>query len=214
MKERVLSIFLILTLALFAVSGAIAVPIVCRPFYYAHITALRLPEETGRSAAEIRAAYDDVMDYLLQDAPFATGALRWSESGQSHFADVKGLFLLDLRLLAASGLTLAALLLLTRRIRLHRFGGYGCSFWAGCGLLAVFTLVGILGALDFQRAFAAFHRLFFPGKTNWLFDPRTDEIITILPEAYFRDCAILALAVLAVCVAAYLVLGRRAPRQR
>lgn len=209
MKNRMLSIAVSIVLALAAISGAIAVPIVCRPFYYAHIHALELPAETGWSEAEIRAAYDGVMDYLLRDAPFGTGSLKWSEAGHSHFADVKVLFRLDLRVFAATAILLVMLLLPGRHTRPHRFGGYGPSFWAGAGILLLTAAVGILGALDFDRAFTVFHSIFFPGKTNWLFDPNTDQIIQILPEVYFRNCAILALGLLLACAALYLLLGRR-----
>ena len=78
----------------------------------------------------------------------------------------------------------------------------------------MFLLVGALAALDFNRAFVAFHVLFFPGKDNWLFDPRTDQIINILPQEFFRNCAILIL-VLLITGCAVLILwdlrrGRRA----
>lgn len=209
MKSRILSVTLSLVLALFAISGSVAVPILCRPFYYVHIKMLELPEETGWSEAEIRTAYDDVMDYLLRDAPFGTGNLKWSESGQSHFADVKVLFRLDLRVFAATAILLAALLFLSRYIRPYRFRRYGPSFWAGCGILLLTAVIGALGAMDFDRAFTVFHGIFFPGKTNWLFDPSTDQIIRILPEAYFRNCAILALGLLLICAALYLILGRK-----
>lgn len=53
----------------------------------------------------------------------------------------------------------------------------------------VFLAVGGLAALDFDRAFVVFHALFFPGKDNWLFDPETDQIITILPQVFFRNSA-------------------------
>ena len=59
-------------------------------------------------------------------------------------------------------------------------------------------LVGALAELDFGRAFVLFHALFFPGKDNWLFDPRVDQIINILPQEFFRSCAILILALLAL----------------
>ena len=58
----------------------------------------------------------------------------------------------------------------------------------------LFVIVGGLAALDFDRAFAVFHTIFFPGKDNWLFDPMTDPVILILPEEYFRSCALLILA--------------------
>ena len=71
--------------------------------------------------------------------------------------------------------------------------------------------------LDFQRAFVVFHTLFFPGKTNWLFDWRTDPIILFLPEAFFRNCALLILILLvfwcAVLIAADLWAGRLRRKQ-
>ena len=78
---------------------------------------------------------------------------------------------------------------------------------------AVFLAVGALAATDFDRAFVIFHSIFFPGKTNWIFDWRTDPIILLLPEDFFRNCAILILVLLvfwcAVLIAADLLAGRR-----
>ena len=74
--------------------------------------------------------------------------------------------------------------------------GRGPGFWAASGLGAVFLTVGGLAALDFDRAFTIFHALFFPGKDNWIFDWRTDPIILFLPQAFFRNCALLILALL------------------
>ena len=67
---------------------------------------------------------------------------------------------------------------------------------------ASFALIGALAAVDFDRFFTLFHAIFFPGKDNWLFHPRLDPVILILPQEFFRNCAILILAVLlAVCTA-------------
>ena len=51
--------------------------------------------------------------------------------------------------------------------------------------------IGALSALDFDRAFVIFHSIFFPGKTNWVFDWYTDQIIRVRPQEFFMDCAIL-----------------------
>ena len=69
--------------------------------------------------------------------------------------------------------------------------GPGPRLWAAAGLGIVFAVVGLLASLDFERAFVVFHALFFPGKDNWLFDPAVDQIILILPEVFFRNCALL-----------------------
>ena len=191
--SKIFSLLTSVALALFLVTGSVAVPILCRGFYYAQIQALDLPGETGFSPELIRGAFDEVMDYLVKDAPFGTGALRWSESGRAHFADCRVLFQLDFRVLEVSAALLAAILILTLagKLRLHRFAGRGPCFWAFVGMGTAVLLLGIWAVIDFTSLFTAFHTLFFPGKTNWVFDYRLDEIILILPEAFWARAAAL-----------------------
>ena len=82
-----------LLLALLILSFSIAVPILFRPFYYIQIDMLDLPERTGWSEETIREAYDEVLDFCVFGKPFGTGQLAWSQSGYSHFADVRELLL-------------------------------------------------------------------------------------------------------------------------
>ena len=209
MKNRMLAFLLIITLALFAISAGIAAPILSRTFYQIHVTKLRLPETTGWTEDEILGAYDDVMDFLLHDNTFGTGVLKWSEDGKAHFTDVRGLFQLDIWMFAVTGGLLIVLLLLTIKNRPARFGNRGPSFWAGTSVLAMFLIIGGLGATDFDRAFTVFHHIFFPGKTNWLFDPAEDQIIQILPEVYFRNCAILAISLILLLCVIYILVGKK-----
>ena len=206
-QSKLLTLLLAVAAAAVLLSGAIAVPILCRPFYYAHIGPLHLEKATGYTRAEIKTAYDEMLDYCLGGEEFSTGALRWSESGKDHFTDVRVLFLLDLKVLAVSAAVLLLVLIAAKlaRLRPARLAGRGPAFWAGAGLGGLFLLLGGLAALDFDRAFVVFHSLFFPGKTNWLFDPRTDEIINILPEVFFRNCAVLILTVLVLGCAGMIV---------
>lgn len=210
MKEsKLLSLALAVVLALGVLSGAVAVPILCRTFYYAQIGPLGLEEYTGLNEQVIREAYDDVLDYCTgKTDTFSAGLLPFSESGESHFADVRGLFLLDLRVLAVSLGALVVLLLFARwrRLRPRRFLGRGPGFWGAAGLGGAFLIIGGLAALDFDRAFVVFHTLFFPGKDNWIFDWRTDPVILILPQDFFRNCAILVLLLLLVWCAALIAL--------
>ena len=48
-ERKWFSVLLVLLLMLAVLSFSIAVPLVCRPFYYAHIGALDLPGQTGFS---------------------------------------------------------------------------------------------------------------------------------------------------------------------
>ena len=215
-SSKLLTLLLAAAAALVVLTGSIAAPILCRPFYYAHIGPLRLCEQTGLTEQEIRTAYDEMLDYCLGAEEFSTGVLRWSQSGKDHFTDVRGLFLLDLWVLWGSAVALAVLLIAARLAhrRPTRLLGRGPCFWAGAGLGIVFLAVGALAALDFDRAFVVFHALFFPGKDNWLFDPNTDQIITILPQTFFRNCAILVLALLAAACAALIAFDLAASHRR
>ena len=208
-KSKLTALLLLLALALFAISAGIAAPILSRSFYVAHVRALDLPAETGWSEDVILEAYDDVMRFCLRGGEFSTGALGWTETGRTHFADVGVLFRLDLWVFGCSAAALIVLLLASRRHPPARMLGRGPSFWAGWGVLALFAVVGGLGAIDFDRAFTVFHHIFFPGKTNWLFDPACDEIILILPEVYFRNCAILAIVVMTALCLVGMFVGRK-----
>lgn len=214
--SKSLTIALALAAAVVLLSFSIAVPILCRPFYYAHIDPLELEEQTGLTRDEIKAAYNEMLDYCLGGGEFSTGVLRWSEAGKAHFTDVRALFLLDLKVLLGSVLFLAALLVgaWLGKLRPHPLAGRGALFWAGVGLAAVFLLAGGLAALDFDRAFVIFHALFFPGKDNWLFDPRLDQIITILPQQFFMNCAILILTILILGCAAFVAADLLANRKK
>lgn len=215
--SKLLSLFTGVFTALLVLSASIAVPLLCRPFYYAHIEALNLDGYTGLSVEQIKEAFDQVMDYCLGLRPdFAAGVLPFSESGASHFADVRVLFLLDLWVAVISLAALVILFIISRRKKLTPtpLMGHGPGFWAAIGLGGLFLIVGGLAATNFERAFVIFHSLFFPGKTNWLFDWRTDPIILLLPEDFFRNCAILILALLIFWCVILIVTDLLAQRRR
>ncbi len=198
--------------ALAVLTGSIAWVLLLRPFYYVQIGPLGVCQASGLTAAQARAAYNDVMNYCLGLRPdFAAGVLPFSAEGASHFADVRVLFLLDLAVLAVTVALLAALKVacLRRKTQLPRLAGRTPGFWAACGLGGFILLVAALAATDFDRAFTVFHGIFFPGKENWLFDPATDPVILLLPEEFFRNCAIaIAASLLGLCLVLILT-GRR-----
>ena len=174
----------------FILSFSIAFPIVCRPFYYLHINFLKLPEITGYTYQQIKQAFDEMLSFGLYGGEFSTGVLKWSESGRSHFVDCAGLFRLDFTVLFISVVGLAVCSVLEKRTGKKQSSARGSGFWAGVILLVCFIMVSLYAARDFSAFFVLFHRIFFPGKSNWYFDADMDEIINILPEIYFRNCAI------------------------
>ena len=185
--SKFFSLLTSVALGLFLITGAVAVPILWRGFYYGQIDALSLPARTGFSPQVIREAFDQVMDYLVKGAPFGTGSLKWSDSGMAHFADCQALFRLDFLILEISSTLLLAIFILvvTRKLTLYRFGGRGPCFWGFVGMGGIVLILGLWGLLHFESLFTVFHQVFFPGKENWIFDYRYDQIILILPEEFW-----------------------------
>lgn len=204
--NKLISAILCAATALALLTGSIAVPILVRPFYYAHIEPMELEEVSGLSREEIICAYDEVLDFCIgRSDTFSAGVLPFSESGASHFADCRTLFILDLVLLAVSAAAIAAIAIYARKHELPRLRGHGAPFWGAAGIGGLLALIGAAAATDFDRAFTVFHSIFFPGKDDWIFSASTDPIILLMPETFFRNCAVCILAVLLIAGAAVIV---------
>jgi len=194
MKNRFLGIGEAVLIALVILTGAIALPVLFRPFFYWHIAPMDLCDRVALTLEQVKTAYNEMMDFCIGISDtFSVGVLPFSESGADHFADVRKLFLLDLGVLFGAAVLLVGVLLLKGK-RKARLLGHTPGFWSSVGLGVTFAVVGGLAALDFDRAFVVFHNLFFPGKDNWLFNSRFDPVINMLPAEFFRNCAILILA--------------------
>lgn len=188
------AVLLAVAVFFFILTASISLPIYIRPFYYIHIEALDLPGVSGFTADQIRVAYDAVLDYLtLPGRAFGTGVMACSESAADHFRDCKVLFDLNAWILLLSAAVIAVLLVLRRlgRIGPLTLGSHGGAFWGAISAVGIPLVVGALAALDFNSAFVIFHSIFFPGKDNWLFNWNTDQIIRVLPQQFFMNCAIL-----------------------
>lgn len=207
--SKLLTVALSAVTALFILSVSIVIPIIVRPFYYVQIDSFQLEKNTGLTREEIITAYDEMLDFCVGfTEEFSTGVLEWSESGKSHFVDVKNLFMLDFYIAIATSLILIGWSVAKRfvKIRPYRFFNRGPAMWGSVTLLMAFGIVGGMASIDFDRAFVVFHNIFFPGKDNWIFDYDTDQIIRILPQDFFMNCAILILAlIMLICVVGIIV---------
>lgn len=212
MRHKWLTAVLCVCVILLIISGSIALPIYFRPFYYWQMDALQVVERTGYDAAALTEAYDEVLDYLtIPGQPFGTGTLPYSAEGESHFADCRVLFLLNTGVLLFSLSGLIILWIMRRKgcFHLHHLRGKHPATWCGAGLLTLFGLIGGLVALDFDAAFVVFHQLFFPGKTNWILNTRTDPFVDALPPAFFLNCGVLILVCIVLSCVALLIYGYR-----
>ena len=192
--NKLLSLIFAIAALVLLITFSIGLPIYFRPFYYAHVDALDMPERTGFDREVIIEAYDEVLDFLtLPGHEFGTGELEYSEEGKGHFEDCKVLFDLNRNafLISLAVVVLLSLLNKIKVIKLARPFGKRISFFVGLSALILFLSLAVIVAQDFDSAFTVFHQIFFPGKDNWLFNPFTDQIILVMPQQFFMDCAIL-----------------------
>ena len=216
-----LTVVFIIALVVFMLTFSIGLPIYCRFFYYIQIKTLNLPAQAASYGIkadynQIKTAYDEILNFCtLPNQPFKSGIFEMSDSGKSHFADCKVLFDLNLAGIIVSGAIALTLILLHRFkvIELVKIKGHRAYLISAVVALALPVIIGALAAIDFDKAFEIFHGIFFPGKTNWTFDPRYDQIITVMPEEFFMNCAIIIgvglIAFAAALITADVVLWRK-----
>lgn len=140
--------------------------------------------------------YPWVEELKLPDFPM-------SEAGLGHFYDVKQLFLLNYGLL---------ILTLIPSLYFLYYLGKQQKLWKlirpfQWGMIVPVGLMFVM-AVGFDTFFVKFHELFF-SNDDWLFNPATDPIITVLPEPFFMWCFILFFVVLEGLFLLTLIVGKK-----
>ena len=169
---------------IFFISAGLAIAIYVRPLYYVGME--QISAETGFSTEIIKENYDALIDYC---SPFYQGTLDFpslpeSETGISHFEEVKVIFNLFFLLLLLTPPFLAGLITLQHR--------RGSTSWMLSSAIIVCVLpltIGLACAVNFNRIFVLFHEIVFQND-DWLFSPYEDPIILFLPERFFLQCAL------------------------
>lgn len=130
-----------------------------------------------------------------------------------HMKDVQELFLGGLRLRRTTttvALLAAAFLLLKKQgYILFRMLQWGIGLF-----LSGMAALGLLISTDFTKYFTYFHLIFFDND-DWFLNPKTDLLINIVPEGFFRDTVVLiVLLFFIVSLLLWLGTGRLAKRMK
>lgn len=157
-----------------------------RPLYNWSISLFHIEKNSGFSKKRILENYNALIDYYV---PWKKGDLVLPSFSQSphavqHFAEVKDIynvFILGIPI----AVVLVLLYLYTKRDKkdIHYLKTASIML-----IVAPFLLASGF-VIDFDKTFTLFHKIFF-NNDYWLFDSKTDPIITILPENFFLLCAI------------------------
>lgn len=113
----------------------------------------------------------------------------FNEKEICHMVDVQGLFLkaIQFRRVAVGLLILFGGLLLYQKQKavLWRMLQWGIGL-----VLGSMAGLALLISTDFTKYFTCFHLIFFDND-DWILNPKTDLLINIVPEGFFRDTAFL-----------------------
>ncbi|WLP85420.1 TIGR01906 family membrane protein [Mycoplasma seminis] len=210
-------VILVIALALLILSASIYFTTISRWLYYIEFPKYHLDELWFKNAGpdgtyghldnkQIAQIYANVMDFLQnQTDTFNISPVTYTKAGLLHFEDVRKLFNICLGIFIAS-LVVSVLLIIWGKWRYKKnFSIISLGAYASIALLVVFVIILIIAACDFDEAFNNFHKIFFPGKDNWIFDPDQDEIIKLLPQEVFKNYAIMIFVLLATFTFGFII---------
>ena len=189
--------------SLFIISAAVILGLNFRPLYYMNIPRIQILNE-NYSGNLIKNNYDILIDYLN---PFYNGKLvldrlPMSTFGEFHFYEVKVIFNLVYLLLGVT-LILGILIFFVQ----WRKRDFKYLKIASILTFVIPVLLGIPFIVNFNKAFVAFHEIAF-SNDYWLFDPRIDPVINILPEWFFMYAAFLILLIMILFAAIAFFTGK------
>ncbi len=198
-----LNIILSLVLVLFIISAAVVITLNFKPLYYFDIDFLDIPAYSGLSREVIVENYDELIRYNSVFGPDTLNfpTLAMSESGRIHFEEVKVVFnFFEITFFVTALLSAVGIFLQSRK---HN---KGYLLLAGILTVAIPAVLSVLIALNWDKVFVLFHKIVF-NNDYWIFDPATDPVIMILPDAFFMHCALLIIALVilgsALCLLLY-----------
>ena len=171
-------------IALFIIFLAVVLVLYFRPLYYLDISLFHLDTACGLHASTVRRNYDVLIDYMLvwNRGPLVLPNFAMSEHGRIHFEDCKRIFdIIQILCLASGILTLIGAV---RRKHTSR-----CLRIAGILTIVLPAALGLFAFFQWERLFVTFHTVLFRND-YWLFDPRTDPVIIVLPDGFFFQCAV------------------------
>ncbi|MEI5992804.1 TIGR01906 family membrane protein [Candidatus Enterococcus mansonii] len=192
-------------LILTIVALSITLTINFRLLYLWDIETLKILDNVSMDKPTLIKNFDQLMAYL--NNPFKTtlhlSDFPVSKSGAFHFYEVKRLFLLCYGVLLVT--FIPSVIFVRRLLKAKRAWRLIRPFQWG---MIIPVCLGLLMIIGFDQFFVAFHEVFF-NNDDWLFDPVTDPIINVLPEAFFMHSFIVFFILLELFFLLGIIAGKR-----
>lgn len=205
-KDVIVSVGFVLTI----MSFAILFTILFKPLFAWQLTGIDTQRLLGLTHEQVLHNYDELLHYLLN--PFVDtlkmSNIPTSASGAFHFYEVKNLFLLN-NIIFVVGVVASVwgVRYVAQQKRWYVFKQIG-KFLSVLPIGIVLVLLA-----GFNYWFVLFHHIAF-GNNDWIFDPRTDPIIYVLPETFFLSCVVLILMIVQLSFIAWWQYAKRKDKEK
>lgn len=189
LKDILFSFYLLISSVVFSVILTLNIS----PILYSLFIKLnKIPNYNNLSREEILNDYNNIIHYLNspQEEVLKFKNFKISPIGEFHFLEVKEIFS-SLYLICLACLILGIILfILLKKFKLKiSLKAFNIFFYE---VLFIFLSLILSFYLNFSKVFTLFHKIFF-NNDYWIFDPKKDPIINVLPESYFLFLAVFIL---------------------
>lgn len=162
-----------------------------KELYYFDIDYLDIESKSNLSKEEIILNYDYLIDYNLgYEEDFHMPTIKYSKEGKIHFEEVRDIFIkLKQLFVFCSVVGIIGIYKNIKEKNINFIKYISLSLF----LLPIVLFVPI--SLNFEKSFVIFHKIFFRND-YWIFDPKLDPVINILPAEFFLHCGIMILSLI------------------
>jgi len=200
--KKFLNVIFSICFSIFIITTAINCTVSFKQLYYYDIDKLNIPKLSNLSKEEIKLNYDYLIEYNLSKNvdEFEMPTIKSSNQGKIHFEEVRDIFQ-NVNKISRICLIISLIGIIigikNKDIQILNY--------TSKALIIIPLVLAIPMIINFEDTFVIFHKLMF-SNDYWIFDPRLDPVINILPEEFFFHAGIMILGiVLAVSIILYTI---------
>lgn len=200
--KKILNVIFSICFSIFIITTAINFTVGFKQLYYYDIDKLNIPKLSNLSKEEIKLNYDYLIEYNLSKNvdEFEMPTIKSSNQGKIHFEEVRYIFQ-NVNKISRICLIISLIGIIigikNKDIKILNY--------TSKALIIIPLVLAIPMIINFEDTFVIFHKLMF-SNDYWIFDPRLDPVINILPEEFFFHAGIMILGiVLAVSIILYTI---------
>ena len=190
--KKILNIVFSVCFSILIITGIIKFTVGFKQLYYYDISNLNIERLCGLSTEEIKLNYDYLIDYNLgkDESDFEMPTIKSSPQGKIHFEEVRDIFqnlnkIFNVCLIISIIGTIINIK--DKNINFLKI--------TSISLISIPIILSLPIIINFNKSFIIFHKLMF-SNDYWIFDPRLDPVINMLPEQFFFHAGLMILVLI------------------